>query len=927
MTPTTQKKSFFKGGKRKLPPLSLLFILVTATLLGVGGFGIWTVEKQMKENLATQLELIVQGNLESLKIWAQAIKLDTQVLSRQPTINEKLTSLLEIAQPDTITTETLSQSEELAWLRKNLGEACKTYGFVGFVVFDLTGLQVGSYLDGALGTRNLLGKSDFFYRSMQGDTVVSQPFYAEIDLPDEEGVYHSDEATMFVSTPILGQAGETVGVLAFRLRPEKEFSHLLSISRFGDTGETYAFNDEGLLVSNSRFDSQLISSGLLLAGQKSILNIYIRDPNRNLQIKAKYQNENTSLWPLTKMVTLATKHQSGFDVDGYNDYRGVSVVGAWVWEQELDIGLVTEIDVAEAFRPLKTLMTWFLLLFGLLLIFGATAFFLRSRYTRSQQETLENEKRLSSFLDTASDSIICIDTFGTIQSVNSSVAEKFGYEPSELLRKNIKILMPKPHSSAHDGYLEAYLKTGKGNVINMVSEVTAKRKNGNIFPIELSVSESVVKGEKSYMGIIRDISERKESEKELKNAYGKLEERIEERTKELWESKNLAEKNNKAKSEFLSRMSHELRTPMNAILGFTQLMHESTKDPLPKTHQNRTEQILKAGNHLLELINEVLDLASIEAGKITVSIEPVCIADLITEVLTVVRPLAQNFHIDLIDKISFNKKVTILADKTRLKQVLLNLLSNSIKYNNKGGSVTVSSQLEKGSRLRIDVIDTGVGMSREQLNQLFDPFNRLGAENGNIEGTGIGMTISKNLVEAMNGSIGVESQTGKGSTFNVSFPICLLSPATETPKVTLTPIDELENGIESNAPKFFTLLYIEDNAVNLTLVEDILADYSEIKLISASTAITGINMALSQNPNLILMDINLPDIDGVEALKRLKKFKSMQDVPVIAISANAMKKDIDRAMSEGFKAYIAKPFDIERFKKIIENEMSCASTL
>jgi len=154
-----------------------------------------------------------------------------------------------------------------------------------------------------------------------------------------------------------------------------------------------------------------------------------------------------------------------------------------------------------------------------------------------------------------------------------------------------------------------------------------------------------------------------------------------------------------------------------------------------------------------------------------------------------------------------------------------------------------------------------------------------------------------------------------------------LSPATETPKVTLTPIDELENGIESNAPKFFTLLYIEDNAVNLTLVEDILADYSEIKLISASTAITGINMALSQNPNLILMDINLPDIDGVEALKRLKKFKSMQDVPVIAISANAMKKDIDRAMSEGFKAYIAKPFDIERFKKIIENEMSCTSTL
>ncbi len=918
MATAIQHRSFFKGPLKKIPSLSLFFFLVIITLVCVGAFGIWTVEKQMKENLATQLNLILRGNLESLRIWAEATKLDIQVLSRQAEINQKLISLLEISQPEDVTTEFLHQTEELAWLRKNLGAACEAYGFVGFVVFDLTGLQVGALLDEPIGTRKLLEKSDFFYRSLQGDTVVSQPFAGEIDLPDEHGVYRPDWPTMFASTPILNPVGETVGVLAFRLRPEKEFSHILSISRFGHTGETYAFNDEGLLVSNSRFSDQLASIGLLQSGQKSIFNIRILDPGRDLTINKRHQGEDITKWPFTEMLVHATQNETGFKVDGYNDYRGVPVVGAWAWVEELDIGLATELDVAEAFRPLKTLMIWFLFLFGLLLIFGAAAFFMRSRYTQSQQETLENEKRLSSFLDSAFDPIICIDIVGTILSVNSAVEKQFAYKASELLGKNIKILMPEPYFNQHDDYLQTYQKTGKSKVINMILEVAAKRKNGSIFPMELSVSESVVNGTRTFLGSIRDISERKEAERELQHAYGKLEERIGERTKELWDSKNLAEKNDKAKSEFLSRMSHELRTPMNAILGFAQLMQGSTKDPLPKSHQNRVTQILQAGNHLLELINEVLDLASIEAGKITVSLEPVCVADLVADVLTVVRPLAQNFNVELIDKITLNKKVYVLADKTRLKQVVLNLLSNGIKYNRRGGAITLSSHLEEGSRLRIDVRDTGMGIAEDKLKQLFDPFNRLGAENGEIEGTGIGMTISKKLLEVMHGSISVQSTVGEGSTFSISLPACLLPSPLNEPGT--TPTLEKDWAIV-NKTKPFTLLYIEDNAVNLKLVEDILSDYPEIKLLSATNAKMGIEIALSKKPNLILMDINLPDFDGVEALKRLRNFEETHAIPVIAISANAMKKDIDRAMAEGFKAYITKPIDIGNFRKMIEEEI------
>lgn len=902
---------------RKFSPLSLFFTLVIVTLLSVGGFGIRAVEKQMKENLAGQLKLILAGNLESLSIWAEAVKLDVKVLSRQPEINQKLTSLLEIAQSDSATPELLRQTTELSWLRKNLGEACKTYGFIGFVVFDLTGLQVGALLEEPIGTRKLLEKSDFFYRSLQGDTVVSKPFPGEIDLPDINGDFLPNQPTMFASTPIQDQSGDTIGILAFRLRPEVAIDHIFSINRFGDTGETYTFNDEGLMVSPSRFDRQLVEMGLLQPEQSSIFNIQVRDPGRNLDIKKLLSDEKTSQWPLTVMAQQAIQQKNGMTVDQYNDYRGIPVVGAWTWIPELDIGLATEVDIAEAFKPLKTLMTWFLLLFGLLMIFGITAFFLRARYNRSQQQSLENEYRLSSFLDSASDPIICIDTFGTIQSINSAVEKQFGYLPNELLGENVNILMPEPYHSKHDNYLQTYGRTGQKNIIGAVRELTARKKNGDLFPIELSISESIVDDKKSFLGIIRDISERKEAEKELQHAYAKLEDRISERTEELWHSKTLAEKNNMAKSEFLSRMSHELRTPMNAILGFAQLMQTSTKDPLPKPHQNRIGQILKAGNHLLELINEVLDLASIEAGKITVSLEPVCVADLITEVVDVVRPLSQKFNINLIDQVTQNKKIHVLADKTRLRQVLLNLISNGIKYNRKGGSVTLSSNLAEDSRLRINVIDTGMGIPEDKLNQLFDPFNRLGAENGEVEGTGIGMTISKKLIEVMNGTIGVKSFVGEGSTFFISLPVCILQPDMNQPETLPAQNNEV---IAEEEIRPFTLLYIEDNPANLKLVEDILTDYPEIKFLQAMHAKVGIDIALAQKPNLILMDINLPDIDGFEALKRLRNFEETHDIPVIAMSANAMKKDIDRAMAEGFKTYITKPIEIIDFRKTIEAE-------
>ncbi len=1017
---------------------------VMILFIAIGGYGVISVKQEIKSNLVDQLQLTLAANVESLRLFFEDKKLDAQVLAEQPEIRKNILSLIEIANKENVSAEKLQQSSSLKWLREHLGKACKKYDFIGFVIFDLTGLQVGALLEEPVGKRVLTGRSVFFYRALQGDTVVSNPFMAGVKLPNDQGEFHAGQPTQFVSTPLKDQDGNVLGVLAFRMRPHKEFDKLLAVSRFGKTGETYAFNDDGLLVSNSRFDEQLVKIGLLPHSKASIFNIQIRDPGRDLKKKPLLPNESVVNHPLTFMAENAVMKKTGVNVEGYNDYRGVRVIGAWTWMEDQELGIATEINTDEAFAPLNTLLFWYLTLLGLLAIVMIAGLFLRSRILKTRRQTLENQKRLSSLTGTIFDSVLAIDVEGIVQTVNPAVEKVFGYSPKEVIGKNVKMLMPEPYFSEHDGYLDNYLRTGKKKIINMVREVRGLHKNGSTFPMELSVSESTENDKKIFVGVLRDISERKASElamelanrernlilnsagegiygldiegkttfvnptackilgytedellgtgqhimvhhsyadgthypkekcpiyaafkdgkihheseevfwkkdgssfpveyiskpiidlgkvvgavvtftditarknaeKELQHAYNELEKRIQERTHELNQAKELAEHHNQAKSEFLSRMSHELRTPMNAILGFAQIMNESRKDPLSDSHKSRLSQILKAGNHLLELINEVLDLARVEAGKITVSLEPINIAELATDVLNVVHPMAEKFNICLIDKITAQSSAHIFADRTRLKQVLLNLLSNGIKYNRKEGSVTLSLEEPKDGTINLLVTDTGMGIPSEKLEKIFIPFDRLDADASEVEGTGIGMTISKKLIELMNGRIHVHSAMGKGSQFSVSLPSC--DPKKVDKKYEFLP---LESSSSEASKQNLTVLYIEDNKTNVLLVQDILSDFSEVNILTAPQATIGLDLAYVHQPDLILLDINLPGMDGFEALKRLQNMEETHDTPVIALSANAMQKDIDRAKKAGFKDYITKPIDISKLKKKID---------
>ena len=422
-------------------------------------------------------------------------------------------------------------------------------------------------------------------------------------------------------------------------------------------------------------------------------------------------------------------------------------------------------------------------------------------------------------------------------------------------------------------------------------ESQLRRVDGSV--IWVAASARIVRdpsGGASYLeGAIEDITERKEAQEAMLRARE-------------------ADRANQAKSEFLSRMSHELRTPLNAILGFGQLLEIDSLSP--KQHEY-VDDILKGGRHLLELINEVLDITRIEAGRLTMSGEPVSVREIVQESLALIAPLSARENITVEDGTDGIPEQFVLADRQRLKQVLLNLLSNAVKYNRRGGLVAVSCESMPAGRLRIKVSDTGPGIPAEKLGHLFLPFERLGAENTAIEGTGLGLALSKRLIGLMGGVLGVESVVGRGTTFWVDLVLAEVSAQREG-----TVLPDLA---DLHAPRTVgSVLHIEDNLSNVKLVQNLIALRPEVKLIPAMQGRLGLDLAREHHPDLILLDVNLPDMPGSEVLRRLKDAPDTHDIPVVVISADATRTQLDRLLAAGARAYLTKPLDVKKLLAVLD---------
>ncbi|WP_373988309.1 ATP-binding protein [Duganella sp. BuS-21] len=529
--------------------------------------------------------------------------------------------------------------------------------------------------------------------------------------------------------------------------------------------------------------------------------------------------------------------------------------------------------------------------------------------------------------NSANFSSIATDTRGVIQIFNVGAERMLGYSAAEVVNQitpagisdaqemiaRAAALSQEAGVTIRPGFEALVFKASRG--IEDIYELTYVRKDGSRFPAIVSVSalrdaqENVI----GYLLMGTDNTARKQVEAEQALLDQRLREQqlaLQDTNVALEAARAAAEKANHAKSDFLSSMSHELRTPLNAVLGFAQLLASDNPPPGP-SQQRSLDQILKGGWYLLQLINEILDLAMIESGKVLMSQESMGLTEVLKDCQAMIGPQADKRGIRLTIP-SLSRPYFVHADRTRVKQVMINLLSNAIKYNRPGGMVMVECGEERPGMVRISVTDNGAGLPTEQVENLFQPFNRLGQKDGAEEGTGIGLVVTKQLVELMGGTIGVHSTVGVGTTFWVELV------ASEEPVLELADFDGMASPGLSETASLRTLLYIEDNPANLALVEQLILRRSDLKLLTAIDGHTGIQLARTYHPDVILMDINLPGVSGFGCLKILRDDPSMAAIPVLALSANAMPRDIEKGLEAGFFRYLTKPINVVEFMRALD---------
>ena len=779
ITISTMKKSHhsLEFGRTRYRKITFYTILSLFGLVVLMSFIIFDFNKQkVLKDTKYSLQSVLSMASAGLNLWIA----DKKAYLGEIGTNSELVHLTEELIKKSINQGNFKSSVSQLDIRHFFQVRNKSFGETGFFIINPEGVSIASRRDVNIGTLNLIAKQkpELFNKVLQGENVFVPPINSDVLIGESQ-------TTMFIMAPIYSTNGAVIAALAQRLIPEKDFSRILQVGKVGLSGETYAFDETGLLLSQSRFDKHLRKVGIIKGKQQTILSVRIKDPGGNLLEGYKPKVPSNQL-PLPKMAISATQKESSSNMEAYRDYRGVPVFGTWIWSDTLGIGMTTEIDVAEALDGFR-LMQWSMVsvFIVLLLIVSASLIF---------------------------------------------------------------------------------------------TTLSAERAN-----------------------------------KLLAKAKEDLEEKVKIRTKDLVIAKEAAEVAALSKASFLSNMSHEIRTPMNSILGFLHIALDSNQ--LHKDLRIHLDTAYNSAKGLLVIINDILDVSKLESGQMTLEKIIINIPYLVKDALRLLQPNAKSKGLTL--EFQYDSKLShcFEGDGSRLRQVIINLVGNSIKFTKTGGVVVSISQAEESGKILFAISDTGIGMSKKQIDCVFQAFSQADDSiSRRFGGTGLGTTISKNIIEKMNGHIWIESEEGKGSTFY--FTIAIPEASCKAYCVDV--------GITSEAPQLhslrcFNVLIAEDIAENAALVAFRLKEQGHT-ITWVKNGKEAVEAFKKSEYDIILMDIQMPEMDGLTATRIIREIEaeSKSHIQIIALTASILLEDVNECIQSGMDQVIGKPIDFTELFSAME---------
>jgi PAS domain S-box-containing protein len=893
----------------------------------LAGFALDRVKEKIQADLGDALQIVLQTTQESLNIWVESNKFQLTRLAEDP----RLVSLTERQLRVSRNKSALLKSDALQELRVFFRLRKNQSGQAGFFIISPDYVNIGSMRDGNLGARNLIANQalDLLNRAFQGEPIMVPPIWSDIPLITPLDGKSNMSSSMFFAAPIRNKQGRVIAVVTQRVDPSLDFTRLIQLGRIGKSGETYAFGQYGRLLSNSRFDEDLFRAGLLAEGEKSILRISVRDPGGDLT-KGFSASVPRYQQPLTLMAQQATKGESGLNVEGYRDYRGVPVYGAWLWDDNLGFGLTTEIDEVDALGPYYTTRKVILTVLGItvLLALGYLLFavLIDARANRAIQkshdelgirveertaalsqevterkrteETLrESRATARGLLDATQESLLLLDKEGTIISVNQTAARRYQQTPEKLIGINRFDALPQNLRESRISHFRKVLQTG--NPVDFEDVRDGMVFHNFYYPVQDKTG--------AIMGVAifaQKITERKMAEEALK-------ERVEELAdmrlamlnmmEDLSNAQAKAEEANQAKGDFVANMSHEIRTPMNAVIGMAHLALKTELNPKQKDY---LQKIQSSAASLLGIINDILDFSKIEAGKLDMESVEFNLDDVLDNLANLVTVKSQEKKdLEVLFNTAREVHKFLVGDPLRLGQILINLANNAVKFT-ESGEIIVSTELvsqnEDQTTLKFSVSDTGLGMTEEQAAKLFQPFTQADSSTTRkYGGTGLGLTISKRLTEMMGGEIWADSTPGRGSTFSFTANFGLVKGKAEK---LLVPSANLQ-GIK--------VLVVDDNSSSRQILKNILESFS-FEVVMAASGEEGLtefeNAAKDQPYDLVIMDWQMPGMDGIEASKRIKNHANLDKIPpIIMITGYGREEIMHQAEQLGLDGFLLKP--------------------